>query len=180
MGVMEARNRDFSSPAAEESVIVFEVLLEDMVEVVVVVLAAAFRPRGDFLVGGVFSTLAAAFLGELLGATAAGGFSSFRLADFGRPLGLGLVAVSGDALSSTIGEGLFLRPGDLRVPRRVATSWLDARVVRLLSILCVCDANMEQWLVGFRNRDKNFLLLLLLLAAWKKDRVGVPRWLFLN
>lgn len=139
MGVREARSRVLSSPAAEDRVIVLVVLVEEVVEVVVV-LAAALRPRGDFFCGDLSafdadSVLdAAVFLG-LFGVTA-GGFSSFRLADLGLPRALVVFPdVSGDAFSSTIGEGLRLRPGDLRVPLRVAvTSWLDARVVRLLSI----------------------------------------------
>lgn len=122
--------------------IVFVVLVDEVVEVEVVV--AAFRPRGDFFVGDAFSVFAesvldAAVVGFLAGLLGVTGFSSFRLADLGLPLAAFVVPfeASGVTFSSAIGEGLRLRPGDFRVPLRVAlsTSWLDARVVRLLSIL---------------------------------------------
>lgn len=152
---MEARSRFFRSPTIalaedeEDSVTVLMVLVEEIVEAVAVVAAAAFagRPLGDFFAGGVvvvsvfdlFTSLDC-FLG-LFCVAAGGGFSSLRLADFGRPRPGLLVVVVVVGLSSMMGEGLRLRPGDLRVPRRVATSWLDARVVRLFSIMhegCWC------------------------------------------
>lgn len=104
--------------------VVFVVVVEDVDAVVAAALRG--RPLGDFFWVGVVSAFApadlaaAATFAGLLGA--AGGFSSFRLADFGRPFALAF-GLAGDALpSSTIGEGLRLRPGDFRVPRRVATS----------------------------------------------------------
>lgn len=106
--------------------VVFVVVVEDVDAVVAAALRG--RPLGDFFWVGVVSAFAPADLtaaavdtfAGLLGA--AGGFSSFRLADFGRPFALAF-GLAGDAFpSSTIGEGLRLRPGDFRVPRRVATS----------------------------------------------------------
>ena len=141
MGVREALSRVLMLSAAADKVIVFVVLAVEMVEVVVTLLEAAAaaaaalggRPRGDLVAA--FCSLvsffeASAFLEGLLG-----GLVSFLLADLGRPRGLACF-VSGDACcgSSLIGDGLRLRPGDFLVPRLVATSWLDARVVRLVSI----------------------------------------------
>lgn len=141
---MEARRRFFSSAAELLKVSVFVVLVEEIVEAVVVVVVVDLggRPRGDFFCpGDVFvdsldslvsfsAGIAVFFFAGLFG-----GFSE-RLADFGRPRGRAAEVFGDGFSSSTMGEGLRFRPGDLRVPRRVlATSWLLARVVRLLSIV---------------------------------------------